>query len=98
MNKDYENILERHEKNISILLSKYETSLKNYRILEQEVELKQKENTAYKEKLYELTKQYENLKLAKALVTDEEGEEKVARLRLNKIIREIDNCIALLNK
>lgn len=98
MNKDYENILERHEKNISILLSKYETLLKNYRILEQELELKQKENTAYKEKLYELTKQYENLKLAKALVTDEEGEEKVARLRLNKIIREIDNCIALLNK
>jgi hypothetical protein len=98
MNSDYENILDRHEKNIALLLSKFETSLENNRILEYKLNEKQKENEAYKEKLDFLTKQNENLKLAKALISEGEGEQKEAKIRLNKIIREIDNCIALLNK
>jgi hypothetical protein len=40
---------------------------------------------------------YENLKLAKMLVASEE-ENKDAKSRIQKIVREIDKCIALLNK
>jgi chromosome segregation ATPase len=44
----------------------------------------------------DLIKRYENLKVAKALAEGEPGNE-VARQKINKIVREIDKCIALLN-
>lgn len=44
-----------------------------------------------------LEKKYENLKLAKMLIASEE-ENKDAKSRIQKIVREIDKCIALLNK
>jgi hypothetical protein len=97
MDTDYEDILNRHEANIDRLLSKYETSIEKNRILEKDIENKQNEILAYKEKLDEIIKKHENLKLAHALVSSEDSESKEAKLRLNKIIREIDNCIALLN-
>lgn len=44
-----------------------------------------------------LTKKYDNLKLAKSfLVLD--GESQEAKNRMNKIVREIDKCIAMLNQ
>jgi len=44
-----------------------------------------------------LQKKYENLKLAKMLVASDD-ENKDAKNRIQKIVREIDKCIALLNK
>ena len=44
-----------------------------------------------------LVQKYENLKLAKMLIASEE-ENKDAKSRIQKIVREIDKCIALLNK
>jgi hypothetical protein len=44
----------------------------------------------------ELEKKYEILKLAKIIEITSEDTHK-AKLQLNKIVREIDNCIALLN-
>jgi len=44
-----------------------------------------------------LTKKYENLKLAKALLASD-GEDQEAKNRINKIVREIDKCIAMLNQ
>ena len=44
-----------------------------------------------------LQQKYENLKLAKMLVASDE-ENKDAKSRIQKIVREIDKCIALLNK
>ena len=45
----------------------------------------------------ELLKKSEDLKFAKSLLgADEDPHE--AKLKLNRIVREIDNCIALLNK
>ena len=44
-----------------------------------------------------LKKRYENLKVANTLVADLNDRE-VARGKINKIVREIDKCIALLNQ
>ena len=45
----------------------------------------------------ELIRQTEDLKFAKSLLGDEEDSHG-AKLKINRIVREIDNCIALLNK
>ena len=47
--------------------------------------------------LRDLQSRYEQLKLAKLLVTGSEDVHE-AKLKVNKIVREIDKCIALLNK
>jgi hypothetical protein len=47
--------------------------------------------------LKELNEKYENLKLARLLVNGSEDVHS-AKLKVNKIVREIDKCIALLNK
>jgi len=45
----------------------------------------------------ELEKKYETLKMAKVLqVSDDERHD--AKIKVNRIVREIDKCIALLNK
>ena len=45
----------------------------------------------------ELEQKYENLKLAKLLIASDD-EKKDAKSRIQKMVREIDKCIALLNK
>jgi hypothetical protein len=47
--------------------------------------------------LKDLHSKYENLKLAKHLVSGGEDTHE-AKLKVNRIVREIDKCIALLNK
>jgi superfamily I DNA and/or RNA helicase len=48
-------------------------------------------------KIDELEHKYDNLKIARSLVSD--GEEMHdARIKVNRIVREIDKCIALLNR
>jgi len=47
--------------------------------------------------LKELQSRYEQLKLAKLLATGSEDVHE-AKLKVNRIVREIDKCIALLNK
>ena len=44
-----------------------------------------------------LERKYDHLKLAKTLSASD-GETKDAKDRINKLVREIDKCIALLNK
>ena len=49
-------------------------------------------------KVSDVEEKYENLKLARAIVSpDEEGTHE-ARIKVNRIVREIDKCIALLNR
>ena len=57
----------------------------------------QKEIESLKQEKLELSLKFENLKLAKQISSNEvnNGE---ARQRINKLVREIDKCIALLNK
>lgn len=56
----------------------------------------QKELTKEQEKTAEVEKKYEELKIARILEVSS-GDIKMSRERLNKILREVDKCIALLN-
>jgi len=49
-------------------------------------------------KLNELEKKHENLKIAKVLSTLPDGDVHETKLQVNRIVREIDKCIALLNR
>jgi hypothetical protein len=55
-----------------------------------EIELKDKENK-------QLENKYESLKLAKIIATSSTDAHD-AKIKLNRIVREIDKCISLLNK
>jgi hypothetical protein len=49
-------------------------------------------------KVGDVEEKYENLRLARALISpDEEGTHE-AKIKVNRIVREIDKCIALLNR
>jgi phage-related tail protein len=52
---------------------------------------------SYKVEYEALNKRYENLKVAKALVGGD-PENQAAKQKINRIIREVDKCIALLNQ
>ena len=50
-----------------------------------------------KERLKEIEEKYNKLKISKALIATSEDVHD-AKLRVNRMVREIDKCIALLNK
>lgn len=72
-----------------ILKEKYTESLSRVASLEKELSAKDKE-------LKVLRNENEKLKLAKAFTSSSDSKE--AKLQISKIVREIDKCIALLNK
>lgn len=59
------------------------------------ISLKDKVKVLEDEKTFLFTK-YDNLKLAKILETGY-GDNQAARQKINKLLREIDKCVALLN-
>ena len=50
------------------------------------------------EEIKELKKQNNTLKLSKAFVDENNGSPQEAKLQISRIVREIDKCIALLNR
>ena len=49
-------------------------------------------------KIAEIENNYKNLQIAKVVATKDEGESDYAKKRIDAIVRDIDKCIALLNK
>lgn len=69
---------------------------KKNKLMRDFIELKKKNDHAITE-LKDLEQKYNTLKLAKMLSSDtEEGHD--AKIKVNRIVREIDKCIALLNR
>ncbi len=97
MNEEYNKILGTLNKNIQDVITLYNKEKAFNDELSNEVENLNNELNIYKDKYQQIEQKYENLKLAKAL-NSEDPENSEARVKLTKIIREIDNCIALLNK
>jgi hypothetical protein len=83
---------------IQKIIDLYENQKKNNIELENNnKELKEK-LILLENKFSDVDEKYENLKLARAIVSpDEEGTHE-ARIKVNRIVREIDKCIALLNR
>ena len=83
---------------------KLDKLIDHYLRVKGEKQLLSEENAQLKEQIRLLTmsnekllKQREDLKFAKSLLGAEEDSHG-AKLKINRIVREIDNCIALLNK
>lgn len=97
MDEDYKDIIIKLNDNIQNLMASYSTIKENNIILSNEVNKLNSELNIYKEKLEEIENKYNNLRLARS-IADGDSDDKDVKLKLNRIIREIDNCIALLNK
>ena len=78
------------------LMELYERSKSHNVQLKKENESLKKELEQKKSEIAGFEKQYNNLKLAKSLASVESPHE--VKIKINRIVREIDKCIALLNK
>ena len=83
---------------IKSIVSLYENQKsKNNALHDKNLELTERVNLL-EQKLEELDKKYENLKIAKVLSSVPGEGIHETKLQVNKIVREIDKCIALLNR
>ncbi len=85
------------KKRISELISLYQKSKEEKEsLIHEKLELMEQLETLSREKK-ELEHHYDTLKLAKSLAGNSEDSHQ-AKLKINRIVREIDKCIALLNR
>ena len=90
-------MLENIRKDIERLVAAYEAENRRRTSLEEEVrQYKEKEET-YRKRITELEKQIDNLKLKNVFLTAS-GDNIEAKERIEKLIRDIDRCIALMEK
>ena len=89
---------------IQNIVDKLEKLVKNYKDLQAENSKLQKDNDALKVRLQEkedsivsLQDKVKLMNISKSIDTDKDGI-KATRLKINEYVREIDKCIALLNK
>lgn len=82
---------------IKQLIALYEQTRTEKQLLLNQVEELENEIDSLKQDKAVLTKKYDNLKLAKSLLVSD-GESQEAKNRINRIVREIDKCIAMLNQ
>ncbi|HBS87229.1 MAG: hypothetical protein A2W91_03345 [Bacteroidetes bacterium GWF2_38_335] len=97
MNNENDILIEDLRKKIGMLIQKHESVLAELKKLKSE-NLELKDSVSLKEnKLNELETKINTIKLANTVFASAE-EKKEAKTRINRIVREIDKCIALLNK
>jgi len=91
------NLLEDFKTKIKQIIAKHESLKQEKRQLVEKIgELEKRIGSLHEENRL-LEQKYENLKLARMLnVSDVESKD--AKSRIQKLVREIDKCIALLNK
>jgi archaellum component FlaC len=98
MDSKSDEILGSLKQRIKSVVSLYEDQKsKNIALRDKNLELTERIATL-DNKLDELDKKYENLKIAKVLSSVPGEDVHETKLQVNKIVREIDKCIALLNR
>ena len=98
MNKPYDEIFDKLKEKITDLILMYEQVNDENIKLKKEVEQIYNELNERDKKITEIEEKYNALVIAKTLVSDDDGEKAMAKERINRIVREIDQCIALLNR
>jgi hypothetical protein len=97
MNADQVQIINDLKSNVVLLIAKLEREKADQiRIKNSNQELQRKINM-HEAKINDLGQKYTNLKIAKSLIA-ESGDIHEAKIKVNRIVREIDKCIALLNR
>jgi predicted nucleic acid-binding Zn-ribbon protein len=85
------------EQKIDLLLLRYQGLKDEVKSLDQEKRRIYDQLQSSSEKLADLQVRYDSLKLAKTLELTQ-GDAHEAKLKINQMVREIDKCIALLNR
>jgi len=98
MDARYDEIYSSLRQRIKTLISMYESQkAKSNDLQKKNLEL-QAEVERLERKLNELEKKHDNLKIAKVLSSIPGEDIHETKLQVNRIVREIDKCIALLNR
>lgn len=90
-------MLEDIKKNIERLIAAYEAEKAGKMILEKELHQCMAENETYRKQIIELERQIDSLKLKCAFMTAS-GDGNEAKSRIEKMIKDIDKCISLIEK
>ncbi|WP_234999355.1 hypothetical protein [Parabacteroides chinchillae] len=97
MTEDHNKLLAVFEVRVRDLIALCEKQRRKINELEKALEVKDVELQQVKEKIDELNAKCDNMLTAR-VVSVSEGEARGARMRLSKLVREVDKCIALLNE
>lgn len=95
-NKD-QNLINELKHNVRRLIDSLEKNKDELEAIRNEKKNLELQFEAKKEEHEALKKRYENLKVAKAFV-EGDPDNQAAKQKINKIVREVDKCIALLNQ
>lgn len=90
-------LLSNLSKNLQLLFNEFEGVENKVKTLENEISRLKGEIELLKKEKTELSQKNEQMKLA-TLILSGVDENREAKQKVNKLIREIDKCIALLNK
>ena len=95
---EYKTQLENLGSNVNKVVSFCSSLIETNAKLTKEIENLNIELNIKKERLIDIEKRYNDLKLAQAFCSPSMDGNKEAKQKINKIIREIENCITLLKK
>jgi len=79
------------------LIAKYEAVNEQYQLSLNQIEELSKQIELHEQAIKQLEEKNKILKLSTS-IQSEQGDNKAARKKINELVREIDKCIALLNK
>ncbi len=97
MTNKYDELINAFETKLRKLISEYESLREQNEQLKAALERKQEDLMHAHQQFLEIRNNYDRLRVARNLgVTEEERVE--SKRRINKIVREIDKCLALLNE
>ena len=86
-------MLDSVKQKITQLIAAYESEAAQCKRLRSELEKSESQNNAYRQQIIELERQIDNQKLAGAFLNGDTSE---AKKKIDRLIREIDKCIALM--
>ena len=97
MTNRYEELINAFEFRLRKLISEYKSLQEQNSILKAELDRKQTDLMYAHQEVLELRKNYDHLKTARNLIGNE-AEKAESKQRINKMVREIDKCLALLDE
>ena len=80
---------------IQQLISAYETEREERKKLKEALEKSENQNITYKKQITELERQIDNLKLTSAFMADGSNNDQ-AKKKIDRLMKEIDKCIKLM--
>lgn len=99
MTNKYEELIHAFEAKLRKLITEYKSLKDQNSRLKEELERKQSDLMHAHQEVLELRKSYDHLQIAKNMTGSGSIEERnESKLRINKMVREIDKCLALLNE